>query len=510
MLTYFPTPYEDELLYSLIARYGVHTGLYENQKAVIRDIFSTSSASAIPDLPSHLHDMSSNLTPVWKISSIDLIRRFTLAPIYLPYLDNVKAKKIVTSMKSNNGGDIHTRVGISASKVKQKLYFQHCPHCYQEQIEKNGEAYWRRSHQLPGLLFCKKHCTHLLNSKVNYHAKSKHRFSSASSLHLLSGPKLIKLNESEKILHDRYVELVNAGCLKGYGHHRWTMFYRTIATEMGLIKNSRVKHDEILELAKINWSGTMYEDHLDLNNENSWLTSIFRKHRKSFHPLRHMLAITSLRPELTIKEVFGIAELFPEKQVKNVHFSGLSPLTDEVKEKRREWIELLKLNPKKGVKEIRKSNPGSALYSWLYRKDRDWLMENKPDFNRRNLCGGRTDYESWDNQNIRYLSNVIDKLRSTGARSRITKTLLIKSIPRSASVEKHIEFLPKTLEWLERNSESVEDYQLVRLKSAYKELINSNTEVKRWRLIRGANIRKELLTPRIELELNKLKNRREV
>ena len=54
MLPYFPVPYEDELLYSCIARYGCHTGQAQNQKAVVRDVWGTDSAVAIPDLPSHL------------------------------------------------------------------------------------------------------------------------------------------------------------------------------------------------------------------------------------------------------------------------------------------------------------------------------------------------------------------------------------------------------------------------------------------------------------------------
>lgn len=54
MLAYFPVPYEDELLYSVIARYAVHTGQLENRKAVLRDIFGKHTAVAIPDLPSHL------------------------------------------------------------------------------------------------------------------------------------------------------------------------------------------------------------------------------------------------------------------------------------------------------------------------------------------------------------------------------------------------------------------------------------------------------------------------
>ena len=52
MLTYFPVPYEDELLYSCVARYALHTGQADNQKAVVRDVFGVGTAVAIPDIPS--------------------------------------------------------------------------------------------------------------------------------------------------------------------------------------------------------------------------------------------------------------------------------------------------------------------------------------------------------------------------------------------------------------------------------------------------------------------------
>ena len=61
MLAYFPVAYSDELLYSMIARYVLHTGQSENQKAVLRDVFGTETAVAIPDLPSHLNQFRSRV-----------------------------------------------------------------------------------------------------------------------------------------------------------------------------------------------------------------------------------------------------------------------------------------------------------------------------------------------------------------------------------------------------------------------------------------------------------------
>lgn len=86
MLGYFPTPYDNELLYSLIARYSIHVGLENNRKAVLREVFSSPTAVAVPDLPSHLEALVENLQLVWPTNSEDLISQFTLAPHPLRYL----------------------------------------------------------------------------------------------------------------------------------------------------------------------------------------------------------------------------------------------------------------------------------------------------------------------------------------------------------------------------------------------------------------------------------------
>ena len=134
MLAYFPVAYSDELLYSMIARYVLHTGQSENQKAVLRDVFGTETAVAIPDLPSHLNLFRSRVDQVWQVSVADIIKRHTLAPKYLPFLRPVQAKQVVKSMGSSQGGNIHTRCGISASVVQQPKVFPLLPHLCEEAI----------------------------------------------------------------------------------------------------------------------------------------------------------------------------------------------------------------------------------------------------------------------------------------------------------------------------------------------------------------------------------------
>ncbi|EOG9063840.1 transposase, partial [Vibrio fluvialis] len=51
------------------------------------------------------------------------------------------------------------------------------------------------------------------------------------------------------------------------------------------------------------------------------------------------------------------------------------------------------------------------------------------------------------------------------------------------------------------HTESLEDYQIFRLKSAYQNLRSQHQTIKRWKLIRAANIREELVTEKIEKEI---------
>jgi hypothetical protein len=54
----FPLPYRDELLYSVIARYGVHQGII-SPKDLLDDVYNDRKIVATVDLPSHVNKISS-------------------------------------------------------------------------------------------------------------------------------------------------------------------------------------------------------------------------------------------------------------------------------------------------------------------------------------------------------------------------------------------------------------------------------------------------------------------
>jgi len=60
MITFFPVPYEDEVLYSVLARYHVRSG-NTSYKATMQDLFSSISVTAVMDLPSNIQNLVNNM-----------------------------------------------------------------------------------------------------------------------------------------------------------------------------------------------------------------------------------------------------------------------------------------------------------------------------------------------------------------------------------------------------------------------------------------------------------------
>ena len=303
----------------------------------------------------------------------------------------------------------------------------------------------------------------------------------------------------------RFEELLQARQFIGLGRNRWTLFYINLAKELGLTYKSRVIHHEIHYLLKSKWSGTMFEDQFFGSDDESWLTHLFRKHRRSFHPLRHLLVTTALSPDLPVKLLFEKVRSFPDRLPKSLPTEKKKIVSEcAINEYRTKWINIKEENPNVGVKVLRRIRDGGATYAWLFKHDKDWLMLNRPVIQSTSNVHYRINYKCWDINNLSLLELTYQNMISIENRKRLTRSRFIKALPRSSSVEKHLNKLPKTARWISRHEESIEDYQLYRLYNARDSIIGSNLTVNRWRLLRFANIREEYVTPKIEIEIQNI------
>lgn len=506
MLAYFPVPYQDELLYSVIARYGVHTGQTNSQKAVLRDVYGSASAVAIPDLPSHLISLTIQVEDVWSVTATDLIKRYTLGPLYFPFLNSLQTQRIVRSMQSDEGGEIHTRAGIAASSISQPTFFRYCPACVAEQYDTLGEPYWNRLHQITGVNVCIQHQCRLVSSDLYFHPKQKHLYQAATRTALQKSFACEEVPAIVELLVGRFHDLVHLQCIEGYSPYQWTGFYQNLAAQIGLMNGTRVDHSGIREKLFWDWKNTDFQDYVN-NLTDGWLVSIFRKHRKSFHPLRHLMVWCSLLPEKSVSEIVrDVASLRVNKPIEPVKNIPSSDSCDSLTQaKRKEWLEVINQKRGCGVKEIRSIDPGGAIYSWLYRHDRGWLKENTPS-RVKATSRYQVDYTTWDQQNIYALESYRNAVIENESRQRLSSNYLIKQLPRASSIEKHLADLPKTKEWLEINAESVVDFQIFRIDRAAELLREQSKPIIKWRLLRLAGIRPEMITPDIERFIQKLEN----
>ncbi|WP_163836301.1 TnsD family Tn7-like transposition protein [Spartinivicinus ruber] len=505
MVAYFPCSYPDELLYSLIARYGAHTG-QENQKAIIQDLFNSKTVVAVPDFPSHLPELVKSTNTVWQTSVDEIIQNHTLAPLYLPFIAPENSDKVLISMKSTYGGNIHTRLGVAASSIKTPTYFRHCPYCIEDQQQQYGEAYWKRIHQIPGIAVCHQHSVPLIETAIFFHPKAKH-------LYVLPPQKMFGLPNSTIHLSKKewaVIELINQLLSLPIGNKisqwQWTQFYRWIATHRGMIKGSRINHSQIVKHVVQDWQNSLFRLQVEycLEQSDSWLVNLFRKHRKSFHPLRHTLVWQSFLPEDDAVDIIEQVQQFSKvPEIAKPRASTKKPSTAAIQDKRKQWLKVMTKHPGMGVKALRQQTVGGALYAWLYKHDQAWLRKNKPERVSPKQHYG-ANWRKRDLSTIRQLKALLAELIKSENYPQLTKTFLIHQLDMASTIEKHLADLPKSNQWLNKHCESTENYQIRRLQKEAQELTKSGENVIVWKLERKAGLHREKLTKKVKTIIKKL------
>lgn len=492
----FPVPYENEMIYSLVARAGVHAGII-SPKQLLDDVYGDRKVVATIDLPSHLQSIEKNLNNNPKFTCDQLIDRYTLFPAYAPFIHERTRKKAREAMKASSKGAVHLSLGVAASRLKHINTIKYCPLCLNHQLKRHGEMYWERQWQYFGVDVCKHH-GRLEELRFNL-AIHRHEYITPGKQQLKEGCSLRK-TKWEQIVAEEFFELLTWENPTYPSFEQWTKFYRSIAHDYGCNRRNQTNHEAVWDrveqaVPKI-W---MTKKHvLPSAQETSWLRTIFRKHRKSFSFIEHLIVIKSFLPSMSLTEVVI--------QASKIETGSLSVVKHQVEEKehvdkdvlngaRSNWHELVSSY---GPKQARSQSNGGALYAWLYRHDRTWLLAKNSTYKvTLERQSQRVDWSQRDTELTKRLSTIVNKLKALD-HPKLTKNWLLSQLPHSASIAKNLYRLPLLLEFISANCESTAQYQLRRLERAEKELRASGEEVKRWKLFRMAGLSKERITLEVE------------
>jgi hypothetical protein len=162
---FFPSPYPDELLYSLCARYAYRVR-YPNSRAINSDLFGSKRVASSIDFPNRLRHFSNSLPSGHSLSTDNLINNHTLLPFYCPFLPPERAKCIRRAMEGSHANKIYNMAGINSSLVRPPGKLCFCPICADEDRKRFGECYWHRLHQVSGVVVCPTHNVLLESSNV--------------------------------------------------------------------------------------------------------------------------------------------------------------------------------------------------------------------------------------------------------------------------------------------------------------------------------------------------------
>ncbi|KRI39179.1 TnsD family Tn7-like transposition protein [Acinetobacter baumannii] len=497
MISNFPIPYPDELIYSVIARYAIHNGIL-SPKYLTEELFNNRNLTPTYDLPSHIGKLASYLPDCY--DALYLINHHTLLPIYQPFQPDTVMRYAVHVLQGEQYQSLHTKLGKNASRIKSVNFFRFCPHCWQEQMEQYGEVYWKRSWQITGYEYCIKHESALFVSSVPCNGLDR-RFYNAhlnvlidSSQLFINSQDLKRHLELAKIIEDL---LIQSSHIAVQDVSILSNAYFNLLKDGGLLSGQKnINYEKIRHLVLDYWGESFLKYyHLDdLLSENCWLKNMCRKHRKAFSYLEHLIVLKALIPEqspiYTYQQYLDLATVGIEEQaipvtVKHKTYQVLSD--DQLK-----WIQLIQ---DMSVKLARKHD--GALYARLYRNHKDWLLQINQTaiMTPLSLPKPRVDWSIRDRQFMKQLIKIRDELLEDLDSPQWTKKFLIKQLGHVSLIEKNWHFLPLTKAFLERYAESVDCYQIRRLTRTYIRQQSKNKYYPSSVFLRKSGLSEQRLTP---------------
>lgn len=618
MIHFFTDPYKDELIYSAIARYHYYTGNID-YKDTLEELFEKRSIIPSLEIGSYMDVLANNLGGRHKAENI--IRNHTIFHFYAPFLPMKRKNELLEEIKYEDGSGLYSKLGMVAGSICRKNGIYYCPSCAQKEIDKYGEAYIHKEHQLQGVFICPHHGIELKKYSVDKTNSSRIEFirldNKLLDLEDVRGVSSAYYDKLYKISKDAY-HLLQLD-LDYISKEKLLKRYKNMLYEKGLTTTSkRIKQRELYE-EFIGFYGREFlklmESDIDNDDEYNWLRVATRDVSRSVHPIRHLLLINFLDDNIerffsNINDVFSpfgngpwpclnkaadhykrnvindvkITEDYktrvpvgtfscncgfvysrkgPDKSGEDKYkigrvkrFGGVweEKLKEHLSNQKYGVIELAKImacDPKTIVKygellnedcfsnsidntderKIDKQNDVNIMelykkqilmyidenpsltrtqvrdnckkeYIYLYRKDKNWLYINLPKKIKEIHSNKVVEWDKRDEELLVIIKAKYEAWIYENVDIRITISSLGKALGVLSVLEKRIDKLPITKEYLNKILESVEEFQLRRCKKIIDNKIESRDQIRLWEIQRLAGLRSESFK-RLEEEILK-------
>ncbi len=319
MISFFPDPYPDELLYSVCARYQERVQ-YHSSRHTIEELFGAGTQTVVVAIPNHLGRLISVL-PLGHHYTVDrLIDENTLLPFFSPFLEPERITLLRENMQGDTGKLAQMHLGFINSSIRLPEWFRFCPLCAEEDKKQLGECYWHRLHQLPGVEVCPVHKVFLANSEVRTRSQRlRYELISAENAVEVARSNPLDLSNSchealLKIAHDAIWLLTKPNLISEFsfvkGRYLYLLKRRGFANYTGIVRVS-----ELLKAFRNYYPADflkLLNCEIDERKKNNWLFALVRPSVKWVQPpLYHLLLIQFLG--YTAEQFFTFTEEFTEE-----------------------------------------------------------------------------------------------------------------------------------------------------------------------------------------------------
>lgn len=272
----------------------------------MRDLFGTDGVRATVGMQCRMAALSQRIPTDRGLCSDKLTKDTTLFLYYTAFVSEAVAESVMSLLVDGPADGVLMRLGLTASVISAPERLRYCPACLGEMLVRYGEGYWKRSHQLPGVLVCPDHGMALADSSVSPHTHNQHEFI-ALNLHNCPPvvlPAWVSNLRQMALLQDiarRSAALLDHAFMRS-AHRDWGAYYRDAVRDRGFAKGRGRVDQSLFQDAYAHF----FEPVVDLipgGLGGDWPTAMVRKHRKAFHPLRHVLFQLFLESHAPLRRV---------------------------------------------------------------------------------------------------------------------------------------------------------------------------------------------------------------
>lgn len=164
MISCFPTPYPDELWYSVVCRYHIRSGNLTIPQT-LQEVYAGHHLNIPIELCGNLRN--NDFFSRTGFEAKEIIMQHTLLPYFTRFFSTDR-KKSSYYLALNGNRHAGQHIGIYQSTRSERRIMRYCPQCFAEDIQQYGEPYWHRLHQLPDIHICLKHHCWLADTDVDY------------------------------------------------------------------------------------------------------------------------------------------------------------------------------------------------------------------------------------------------------------------------------------------------------------------------------------------------------